>query len=89
MKTIHHWIDGTTTAGNSTRTSRVWNPATGVQQAQLLLAEPPDVDLAVQAASAAFESWGDSSLSARTKVLLSDPEAGTPSGASLDMPTAR
>ncbi len=70
MTTIHHWIDGTITAGNSTRTSRVWNPATGVQQAELLLAEPSDVDRAVQAAAAAFESWGDSSLSARTKVLF-------------------
>ena len=70
MRTIQHWIDGTAMTGNSVRTSRVWNPATGTQQAELLLAEPSDVDLAVQAAKAAFESWGDSSLSTRTKVLF-------------------
>ena len=70
MMTIEHWIGGRRTAGSSTRTSPVWNPATGDQQASLLLAEPADVDLAVQAAAAAFETWGDSSISSRTKVLF-------------------
>jgi malonate-semialdehyde dehydrogenase (acetylating)/methylmalonate-semialdehyde dehydrogenase len=68
--TIQHWIDGATTAGDSTRTSAVWNPATGARQADLLLAEASDVDRAVGAASAAFESWSESSFSARTKVLF-------------------
>jgi malonate-semialdehyde dehydrogenase (acetylating)/methylmalonate-semialdehyde dehydrogenase len=48
----------------------VFNPATGQQQAELLLAEQADVDRAVAAAKAAFEEWGDSSLSKRTKVLF-------------------
>ena len=68
--TIEHWIDGRTTAGDSTRTSAVWNPATGARQADLLLAEASDVDRAVRAASVAFESWSESSFSARTKVLF-------------------
>jgi malonate-semialdehyde dehydrogenase (acetylating) / methylmalonate-semialdehyde dehydrogenase len=70
MTTIEHWIGGRRTAGESTRTSPVWNPATGQQQHDLLLAEPSDVDAAVQAAAGAFESWGDSSISTRTKVLF-------------------
>jgi malonate-semialdehyde dehydrogenase (acetylating)/methylmalonate-semialdehyde dehydrogenase len=70
MTTIEHWIGGRRTAGSSARTSPVWNPATGQQQHDLLLAEPGDVDLAVQAAAAAFEAWGDTSISARTKVLF-------------------
>jgi malonate-semialdehyde dehydrogenase (acetylating)/methylmalonate-semialdehyde dehydrogenase len=70
MTTIEHWIGGRRTAADSRRTSPVWNPATGQQQHDLLLAEPSDVDAAVQAAAAAFESWGDSSISARTKVLF-------------------
>ncbi len=70
MTTIEHWIGGRRTAGESTRTSPVWNPATGQHQHDLLLAEPSDVDAAVQAAGAAFESWGDSSISTRTKVLF-------------------
>ena len=38
MRTIEHWIGGTTTSGTSTRTAPVWNPATGEQQAQVVLA---------------------------------------------------
>ncbi|MFM2070321.1 MAG: hypothetical protein RLZZ623_584 [Actinomycetota bacterium] len=70
MRTIEHWIDGGTTAGDSTRTSVVWNPATGVQQAEVLLAESSDVDRAVRSAAAAFDEWADSSVSRRAKVLF-------------------
>jgi malonate-semialdehyde dehydrogenase (acetylating)/methylmalonate-semialdehyde dehydrogenase len=56
--------------GTSTRTGPVWNPATGQQQAEVLLANATDVDTAVQAAAAAFETWSQSSLSQRTKVLF-------------------
>jgi malonate-semialdehyde dehydrogenase (acetylating)/methylmalonate-semialdehyde dehydrogenase len=48
----------------------VWNPATGQQQAEVCFAEPEDLDAAVAAASAAFEQWSQTSLSARTKVLF-------------------
>jgi len=70
MRTIQHWINGSTYAGSSTRSSDVFNPALGTVQAQVLLAEPNDVDRAVQAAVAAFDEWGNSSLSRRTKVLF-------------------
>jgi len=70
VRTIRHWINGATETGSSTRTSPVWNPATGEQQAEVLLAEPSDVDLAVAAAAGAFETWSQSSFSARTKVLF-------------------
>ncbi|MEP6599275.1 MAG: CoA-acylating methylmalonate-semialdehyde dehydrogenase [Actinomycetota bacterium] len=70
MRTIQHWINGGTTAGSSTRTAPVWNPATGERQAQVLLAEPADVDLAVQAAGKACDDWREASLSRRTSVLF-------------------
>ncbi|PXY22493.1 CoA-acylating methylmalonate-semialdehyde dehydrogenase [Prauserella muralis] len=70
MKTIEHWINGAATAAGSTRTAPVHDPATGAQQAAVLLAEPADVDSAVAAASKAFDSWGDSSLAQRTKVMF-------------------
>jgi malonate-semialdehyde dehydrogenase (acetylating)/methylmalonate-semialdehyde dehydrogenase len=70
MRTIEHWIAGKTTTGTSTRTGRVWNPATGEQQAEVLLATAADVDAAVSAARDAFPAWSQSSLSARTKVLF-------------------
>ena len=70
VRTIEHWIDGARTRGNSIRTGAVFNPATGEQQAELLLAESSDVDRAVAAAAAAFEEWSESSLSRRTRVLF-------------------
>jgi malonate-semialdehyde dehydrogenase (acetylating)/methylmalonate-semialdehyde dehydrogenase len=70
MRTIEHWIDGATVPGAGTRRGPVWNPATGEQQAEVVLAEPSDVDAAVAAATAAYEQWSQASLSARTKVLF-------------------
>jgi malonate-semialdehyde dehydrogenase (acetylating)/methylmalonate-semialdehyde dehydrogenase len=67
---VTHWIGGKPATGESTRTSPVWNPATGAQQAQVLLASTADVDQAVQSAKAAFASWSQSSLSTRTKILF-------------------
>ena len=70
MKTIEHWIGGNRTAGSSTKTAPVWNPATGAQQSQVLLATEADVNEAVQVASRAFEQWSQDSLSRRSKVLF-------------------
>ena len=73
MRTVSHWIGGKPATGTSTRTSPVWNPATGEQQAEVLLASTDDVNDAVQTAAAAYESWSESSLSQRTKVLFNFP----------------
>jgi malonate-semialdehyde dehydrogenase (acetylating)/methylmalonate-semialdehyde dehydrogenase len=70
VRTVTHWIGGKPATGESSRTSPVWNPATGAQQAQVLLAGTADVDQAVQSAKAAFASWSQSSLSTRTKILF-------------------
>ena len=65
MRTVSHWIGGKPATGTSTRTSPVWNPATGEQQAEVLLASTDDVNAAVQTAAAAYESWSESSLAQR------------------------
>ena len=70
MRTIEHWIAGKATTGTSTRSGRVWNPATGEQQGEVLLATAADVDAAVSAARDAYADWSQSSLSKRTKVLF-------------------
>ena len=70
MRTIEHWIDGRSTPGTATRHAPVWNPATGAQQARVVLAGPQDVDTAVASAKAAFADWSQSSLSRRSKVLF-------------------
>jgi malonate-semialdehyde dehydrogenase (acetylating)/methylmalonate-semialdehyde dehydrogenase len=70
VKTIEHWIDGATTRGAATRTSPVWNPATGEQQAEVVLGSTADVDDAVRVATEAFESWSQASISRRAKILF-------------------
>ncbi|CAA9315801.1 MAG: Malonate-semialdehyde dehydrogenase [inositol] [uncultured Frankineae bacterium] len=70
MRKISHWIGGKPSNGSSERTSTVYDPATGQPQAEVLLATPGDVEDAVATAGAAFESWSQSSLSARTKIMF-------------------
>jgi malonate-semialdehyde dehydrogenase (acetylating)/methylmalonate-semialdehyde dehydrogenase len=70
LTTIEHHIAGALTPGDSTRRSPVWEPASGEVQAEVLLAEPSDVDHAVQAAKAAFESWSEVSLARRARVMF-------------------
>jgi malonate-semialdehyde dehydrogenase (acetylating)/methylmalonate-semialdehyde dehydrogenase len=70
LKTIQHRIGGAETPGTSTRTAPVFDPATGGQQAQVLLAEPADVDAAVAAARQAFESWKEVSVVRRARVMF-------------------
>jgi malonate-semialdehyde dehydrogenase (acetylating) / methylmalonate-semialdehyde dehydrogenase len=52
------------------RTSPVYDPATGEVQREVVLAEPADVDAAVAAARAAFEEWSQASVSRRAKVMF-------------------
>jgi malonate-semialdehyde dehydrogenase (acetylating)/methylmalonate-semialdehyde dehydrogenase len=70
LTTIEHWIGGTFTSGAGSRRGAVYNPATGQRQHEVVLAESSDVDAAVAAAKTAFETWGDTSLSKRTKILF-------------------
>ena len=58
LETINHVIGGAETAGASTRTAPVYDPATGQVARHVLLGEPADVDAAVQAARAAFDDAG-------------------------------
>src|SRR3954447_5006977 len=69
-KVIVHRIGGEETSGRSTRTSPVWDPATGEQQAEVLLAEPSAVEAAVSAAREAFVEWSQASLSRRAKIMF-------------------
>ena len=53
MRTIDHWINGSPVASSSGKTSPVFNPATGHQQATVGLADIAEVDAAVAATEAA------------------------------------
>jgi malonate-semialdehyde dehydrogenase (acetylating)/methylmalonate-semialdehyde dehydrogenase len=70
VKTIGHWVGGTPTRLTSTRTTPAYNPATGEQQADVLLASRADVEAVVARAAQAFEAWSETSLSARTRILF-------------------
>ncbi|WP_316778552.1 CoA-acylating methylmalonate-semialdehyde dehydrogenase [Streptomyces sasae] len=68
MNTIPHWINGAEVTSETT--APVFNPATGAEQAQVVLGGSTEIDAAVQAAAAAFETWQDSSLSQRVQVMF-------------------
>jgi len=70
VRTISHWIGGKSTTASSTRTSPVYDPSTGQVQAEVVLAEPADVHEAVRVAAQAAQTWSQSSLSTRTKILF-------------------
>ncbi|MEQ6901843.1 CoA-acylating methylmalonate-semialdehyde dehydrogenase [Nocardioides sp. YIM 152588] len=70
MRTIEHWIAGKPTTGSADRVGPVYNPATGAQQAEVLLGSRGDVEAAIAAAADAFPAWSQTSQSARTKILF-------------------
>jgi malonate-semialdehyde dehydrogenase (acetylating) / methylmalonate-semialdehyde dehydrogenase len=70
LETIDHVIGGHLTAGDSTRTGPVYDPATGQEQRRVLLAEASDVDAAVQAAKTAFTGWRDVSVVRRARIMF-------------------
>ena len=67
---ISHYIAGQHQAGSGTRTTPVFNPATGRVQAEVVLAEQADVDAVVAAASAAFPAWSDTAPLRRARILF-------------------
>ena len=70
MDTIDYFIGGRSVASQSTRTSPVYDPATGRQTAELPLATEAEVDAAVGAAREASLTWRRSSLAQRTKLMF-------------------
>jgi len=70
MKQITHWIDNKPFDGAVARWGDVYDPATGLVQAQVALATTDQVDTAVASAKAAWDTWKDASLSRRTAILF-------------------
>ena len=67
---IAQYIKGARSAGTSTRTQPVYNPATGAVARQVRLGNAVDVDAAVAAAQAAFPKWADTPPIRRARVLF-------------------
>ena len=70
MNIIEHFVNGKKFLGDSKRTSKVFNPATGEQSAEVKLASTQDIDTAVEAAKIAFASWSKKPPLQRARVMF-------------------
>lgn len=70
MKAFRNFVNGQHVDAIDGRTTPVVNPATGEQYATAPLSGPADVDAAMAAAAAAFESWSQTTPSERSLALI-------------------
>jgi betaine-aldehyde dehydrogenase len=70
MKAFKNFINGQYVDAVDGRTTAVINPATGEQYATAALSGEADIDNAMKAASAAFDTWRDSTPSERSLALF-------------------
>ena len=70
MTTVMHFINGKQVANSSSRTGNVFDPALGQVIHQVSLAETKDAQDAINAASAAFPAWRDTSLTKRQQIMF-------------------
>ena len=70
MNLIKHFINGKITTGSSKKTSKIFNPATGEQSAEVNLASKSDVDFAVEKAKKAFTDWSRKPPAQRARVIF-------------------
>ena len=70
MKLIEHFVNGKTIPGSSDRKGKVFNPAIGKQESEVRLGTKQDLDLAVQKAKKAFETWSNVTPIQRARIIF-------------------
>ena len=70
MNIIKHFVGGKLTAGTSERKSIVFNPATGEQESEVILATKSDLDKTVEIAKQAFETWSLKPALQRARIMF-------------------
>ena len=70
MNLIEHFIDGKIVSGTSDRKGKVFNPAIGKQESVVRLGTKQDLDLAVQKAKKAFETWSNVTPIQRARIIF-------------------
>ena len=70
MKIIEHFVGGKLTSGKSDRKGKVFNPAIGEQEKEVVLASKVDLDNAVNVAQKAFESWSLKPALQRARIIF-------------------
>ena len=70
MNLIEHFIEGKIASGTSDRKGKVFNPAIGKQESEVRLGTKQDLDLAVQKAKKAFETWSNVTPIQRARIIF-------------------
>ena len=75
MSLIQHFVNGKSYKGNSNRKGKVFNPATGEQESEVILGSKEDLNNTVNIARKAFES---SKMNLVTAPILHLPDSSEP-----------
>ena len=70
MNIIKHFIGGKVIDGTSQRRGHVFNPATGEQESEVILATKSDLDKTVEIAKKAFETWSLKPALQRARIMF-------------------
>ena len=70
MSLIQHFVNGKSYKGNSNRKGKVFNPATGEQESEVILGSKEDLNNTVNIARKAFESWSAKPPLQRARVMF-------------------
>ena len=70
MSLIQHFVNGKSYKGNSNRKGKVFNPATGEQESEVILGSKEDLYNTVNIARKAFESWSAKPPLQRARVMF-------------------
>jgi malonate-semialdehyde dehydrogenase (acetylating)/methylmalonate-semialdehyde dehydrogenase len=70
MTQYDHYVDGQGFTGESDRFGDVYDPARGVATSQVRLATTGDVDAVVASSLTAFQTWSETSVTARSRIMF-------------------
>ena len=70
MNLIKHFVGGKVISGNSERKGKIFNPATGEQESEVILASKADLDGAVKIAQKAFQTWSLNPPLQRARIMF-------------------
>ena len=70
MNIIEHFVGGKVIDGTSQRKGQVFNPATGEQESEVVLATKSDLDKTVEIAKKAFETWSLKPALQRARIMF-------------------
>ena len=70
MNIIKHFVGGKVIDGTSQRKGQVFNPATGEQESEVVLATKSDLDKTVEIAKKAFETWSLKPALQRARIMF-------------------